>query len=178
MTRQFPPRTAAPEAQSAGAPSAGPAGRRRLRAGWAVAAGLALLAAGLGWRAVDQQQRIDALDAQTTQISQLLAAPDAAATRVAVTGGGSALVVDSRALNEAAVSFTGVASAPAGKTYQLWLMTADGAARSVGLMQAAPDRPIVVLGLAGEANVGMTLEPAGGSARPTTAPVMVAALGA
>jgi anti-sigma-K factor RskA len=148
------------------------------RAAWAIVAALALVVAGLGWRVIAQQDQINNLNAQTKQISQLLAAPDVASTRVAVTGGGSALIVDSRSRNEAAVTFTGVADAPAGKTYQLWLMTSDGTARSVGLMEATPNSPIVVTGLAGEAQVGMTIEPSGGSVKPTTTPVMVAALAA
>jgi anti-sigma-K factor RskA len=197
VTRQSPPLTPPSAAPAVAAPGSGAgsgpalgsesrpgsgsapsAPRRRLRAGWAVAAALALLAAGLGWRAIDQQHRINALDAQATQISRLLAAPDAYTVRVPVTGGGSALIVDSRSRNEAAVTFTGLSQAPAGKSYQLWLMTADGSARSVGVMQAAPDTPVLVQGLTGEADVGMTVEPAGGSVRPTTSPVMVAALGA
>lgn len=150
----------------------------RMRAGWAIAAALALFAAGLGWRAVDEQQQLSALNVQTTRISQLLAAPDAYAARVPVTGGGSALVVDSRSRDEVAVSFAGLSRVPSGKTYQLWLITPAGSARSVGLMQAAPSRPLLVEGLAGESKVGMTIEPAGGSAKPTTTPVMVAALDA
>jgi anti-sigma-K factor RskA len=173
VTRQVPPVTAEP-----GAGSASPGGRRRMRAAWSVAAALALVAAGLGWRAINQQHQIDSLNAQNAQITQLLAAPDAAATRAVVTGGGSALIIDSRGLNEAAVSFTDLAGAPSGKTYQLWLMAPDGSARSVGLMQASPSRPVLVQGLVGEAKVGMTIEPAGGSPRPTSTPIMVAALGA
>jgi anti-sigma-K factor RskA len=153
-------------------------GGRGWRAGWAVAAALALVAAGLGWRAIDQQHQIDSLGRSSTQISQLLAAPDAYSARVSVAGGGSALLVDSRSRNEAAIAFTGLAQAPAGKTYQLWLMTADGSARSAGLMQVSPSTPVIVQGLSGEAQVGMTVELAGGSAQPTTAPIMVAALGA
>jgi anti-sigma-K factor RskA len=172
VTRQTPPVTG-----GAGGGSAD-RGRRRMRAAWSVAAALALAAAGLGWRAIDQQHQISSLNAQNTQISRLLAAPDADTTRAPVTGGGSALVIDSRSLNEAAVSFSGLAGAPTGKTYQLWLMTPDGSARSVGLMQASPAQPLLVQGLTGEVKVGMTIEPAGGSARPTTVPVMVAALGA
>jgi anti-sigma-K factor RskA len=142
-----------------------------------VAAALALLAAGLGWRTIDQQQQIDGLNSRSTQISQLLAASDAYTARVPVAGGGSALLVDSRQRNEAAVTFTDLAGAPAGKTYQLWLMTSDGKARSVGLMAAGPATPVLIEGLTGEAQVGMTIEPAGGSSQPTTVPVMVAALG-
>jgi len=69
-----------------------------------------------------------------------------------------------------------LSDAPAGKTYQLWLIAADGSARSVGLLRAAPTRPVLVRGLSAGAEVGMTIEPAGGSFRPTTTPVMVAAL--
>jgi anti-sigma-K factor RskA len=173
VTRQAPPITG-PVAAAQPARRASP---WRPRAAWAVAAALALLVAGLGWRTVDQQRQISALNSETAQISLVLSAPDASTVRVAVTGGGSALVVDSRSRDEAAISFTGLAGAPAGKTYQLWLMAPDGSARSVGLMEAAPSRPIVVQGLSGEAAVGMTVEPAGGSPKPTTTPVMVAALG-
>jgi anti-sigma-K factor RskA len=176
VTRQDPPLTdpQAQEPQAAVPAQRGSAQRRR--AAWAIAAVLALVVAGLGWRVVDQQNQINALNAQSTQISQLLAAPDASAARVPVSGGGTALVVDSRSRNEVAVSFTGVASAPSGKTYQLWLMTATGAARSVGLMESTPNHPLLVEGLAGETAVGMTIEPSGGSGKPTTVPVMVAAL--
>jgi len=177
ITRQVPPIVSKMTATPA-PPTEHAAGSRRLRAAWAVAAALALLAAGLGWRTIDQQHRISALDAQSTQISRLLAAPDAHSVRVQVTGGGTALVMDSRSRDEAAVSFSALAQPPSGKTYQLWLMAPDGSARSVGLMQQAPGQPIVVTGLTGEAQVGMTIEPSGGSPRPTTTPIMVASLGA
>jgi anti-sigma-K factor RskA len=173
VTRQAPPITTEP---TPGRP-ARQGVVRRLRAAWAAAAALVLLVAGLGWRSVDQQHQINALNAQAAGIAQLLAAPDAAAVRVPVTGGGSALVVDSRSRDEAAVSLTGLADAPAGRTYQLWLIAPGGSTRSVGLLAAAPPRLILIQGLAGQDEVGMTVEPAGGSPKPTTAPVMVAALG-
>lgn len=176
VTRQDPPLADPQAAQPQAAVPAQRGRTQRRRAAWAIAAVLALVVAGLGWRVVDQQNQISALNAKSTQISQLLAAPDASASRVPVTGGGTALVVESRSRNEVAVSFTGVAAAPAGKTYQLWLMTATGAARSVGLMESTPDHPLLVEGLAGETAVGMTIEPSGGSVKPTTVPVMVAAL--
>lgn len=176
VTRQDPPLADPQAAQPQAAVPAQRGSVQRRRAAWAIAAVLALVVAGLGWRVVDQQSQINALNAKSTQISQLLAAPDASASRVPVTGGGTALVVESRSRNEVAVSFTGVAAAPAGKTYQLWLMTATGAARSVGLMESTPDHPLLVEGLAGETAVGMTIEPSGGSVKPTTVPVMVAAL--
>jgi anti-sigma-K factor RskA len=173
VTRQLPPVTD----EASGPAPRQRSSKRRLRAAWAVAAALAVVVAGLGWRTIDQQHQIDGFNASSTQITRLLAAPDAYTARVPVTGGGTALLLDSRQLNEAALSFTGLAGAPAGKTYQLWLMTPDGKARSVALMAAGPATPVVIQGLTGEAKVGMTIEPAGGSPQPTTTPVMVAALG-
>lgn len=174
VTRQAPPITDPPTLADPAPRDAG----RGLRAVWAIAAVLALLVAGLGWRIVEQQRQINALNSQAVRISQLLTAPDAAAVRVTVAGGGTALLVDSRSRDEAAITFTGLAGAPAGKTYQLWLLTPAGSARSAGLMASAPSQPILLRGLAGEAEVGMTIEPAGGSPAPTTRPVMIAALGA
>ena len=177
ITRQVPPIVAYPAEQPRQAET-----RRRggfgWRAGWAAAAAFALIAAGLGWRAIDQQDQINALNRTSAQISQLLSAPDAHSARAPVTGGGSALLVDSRSRDEAAIAFTGLAQAPAGKTYQLWLMSPDGSARSVGVMQTSTNRPLILEGLSGESDVGMTVEPNGGSPKPTTTPIMVAALGA
>ncbi len=75
------------------------------------------------------------------------------------------------------VTFTDLPAAPSHRNYQLWLMSPTGAARSVGLLSTAPSTPILLTGLTGEFQVGMTIEPIGGSTQPTTAPVMIAALG-
>ena len=66
-----------------------------------------------------------------------------------------------------------------GKTYQLWFVGADEIARSAGLLTPGEDgRGSMVLD--GDPNaaaaVGLTLEPAGGSTRPTTDPLVVLAL--
>lgn len=87
------------------------------------------------------------------------------------------LVVDSRTLDEAVVTFTGVPAASWHRDYQLWLMTATGAAGSVSLMSTAPAASILLTGLDGESQLGMTVEPDGGSSQPTTTPAMIAALG-
>ena len=66
-----------------------------------------------------------------------------------------------------------------GYPYQLWYIGADGSARPAGLLTADPDgRGTMMLeGVAGSAaNVGVTVEPAGGSAQPTTAPLVVLSL--
>ena len=73
----------------------------------------------------------------------------------------------------------GLPPAPGGRTYQLWYVGSDEVARSAGLLTADREGRGELL-LDGDATtaaaVGMTLEPAGGSPRPTTDPIVVLAL--
>jgi anti-sigma-K factor RskA len=62
------------------------------------------------------------------------------------------------------------------RVYQLWVMTAAGSARSAGLLAsvrsgAAP--PLLADGVLPGDRLGITVEPAGGTAQPTTLPVVV-----
>jgi anti-sigma-K factor RskA len=61
---------------------------------------------------------------------------------------------------------------PGAKTYQLWLM-GPSAPRSVGTMTPFGGKlPPVIAGDLGDANqVGITVEPAGGSPQPTSLPI-------
>ena len=88
-------------------------------------------------------------------------------------------VAYSKQLGKAAIDVTGLPPAPDGKTYQLWYVSSDEVMSPAGLLTTDADGHGSVL-LEGDANdaaaVGMTVEPAGGSARPTTDPVVVLAL--
>jgi len=63
--------------------------------------------------------------------------------------------------------------APAGKTYQMWLIDAKGDRTSGGLLTPEADRPFVMAVIAspgpltGFNGLGITLEPSGGSPKPT-----------
>ena len=111
-------------------------------------------------------------------VDQVAAAADA--MRVTSTKGQlNAEVAYSRQLGQAAITVAGLPPAPDGKTYQLWFVGADEIARSAGLLTPGEDgRGSMVLD--GDPNaaaaVGLTLEPAGGSTRPTTDPLVVLAL--
>lgn len=150
-----------------------PLRRRRTVAWFAAAAAAAVIAVGgLVWSPWSGDP------VQPSPMAQVAAAADA--VRVSSTKGSlRAEVAYSRQLGKAAIDVTGLPPAPAGKTYQLWYVGPDQVARSAGLLTADADGRGSML-LQGDANaaaaVGMTVEPAGGSAQPTTDPVVVLAL--
>jgi len=71
----------------------------------------------------------------------------------------------------ATISVSGLASAPQGKTYEAWVIPAGHAARPAGLFSGST--PGMHLGgtVPPHAVVAVTLEPAGGSKKPTTTPI-------
>ncbi|MET8943359.1 anti-sigma factor [Streptomyces sp. NPDC004542] len=158
---------------------AGRAGvRARLLSRWALAACLAAAAA-LGGTTVWQHQRAeDALrqahraQQATDGIAAVLAAPDAR-TRTATLGdGATGTVVVSRGRDKAVFVASGMARPADGKVYQLWFDD-DGTMRSAGLMDPGRTDQTVLLrgGVDGASGMGVTVEPAGGSEEPTSAPV-------
>lgn len=152
------------------------------RVGWAVAAVLAGVVAGLSVHTVTQHRQIASISAQASALQQVLAASDATTVHAPVNSGGHAVIVYSRSRGEAVVELADLPSLPTGRVYQLWLMDAGGAAtaRSVGLVDAsavAANAQVVSQVLDDATAVGLTVEPSGGTARPTTTPIMVAALG-
>ena len=159
VTRQVPPKVT-PLAAALGAGRG--SGRRqryprRTRAGWIVAAALAGVVAGQAVYSVQQQDRIDTVSQQATAMAQLLSAPDMQTSTGAVQTGGTAMVVDSRQLNEAAIALSGLTAPPAGKAYQLW-MIGTGAPRSGGVLTLADGAtgPIITHALDDAKTIGLT----------------------
>ncbi|MFH9889606.1 anti-sigma factor [Streptomyces luteogriseus] len=152
--------------------------RARLLSRWALAACLAAAAA-LGGTAFWQHQRAEdalrqARSAQsgTEAIAAVLASPDAR-TRTAVLGGGATgTIVVSRDRDRAVFLASGMARPTDGKVYQLWFDD-EGTMRSAGLMDPGrTDQAVLMQGAVdGASGMGVTLEPAGGSEEPTSAPV-------
>ncbi|MCU7821225.1 anti-sigma factor [Kitasatospora sp. DSM 101779] len=160
-----------------------PTGRRRrsrLVRHWpklALAASVALAAA-LGGLAVDQSRRADEADARATQLQaqqavfgSLLTAPDAR-TATATAGTGVGTVVWSQSRGQAGFLASGMPALPAGKTYELWFDDA-GTMRPAGLLPASSGSLLLQGPLDGAVGVGVTVEPAGGSAHPSSTPVML-----
>jgi anti-sigma-K factor RskA len=137
------------------------------------AAGLAV--AGAGGFAVDQYRDASRARRDSDQLAALLAEPDAQTVRGPVTGGGRATVVSSRSQDTAMVILDRLPEAPTDHEYQLWFLDDEQQARSIGLIGQAPRRTSTVTasGIADAAAFGLTVEPEGGSAAPTTKPLTV-----
>jgi anti-sigma-K factor RskA len=124
----------------------------------------------IAWR---ESQRATEAQARADRLTELLAQPGARVAAARVTTGGSAVAVVTA--DAALVTATGVPVPADGRVYQLWVMrdgepVPDGTtATADGTLEIRTDayRP-------GDA-LALTVEPAGGSAAPTTEPVVVLA---
>ncbi|MFE2301914.1 anti-sigma factor domain-containing protein [Streptomyces sp. NPDC059445] len=173
--RQEPPRTL---------PAPRAAGIRRFRPGhWALAAALAAVAALGGtaaWqheRAQDAQEQARQAERRADQVAAVLTAPDASSRTAKLADGASGTVVVSRSRDRAVFISSKMAKPPGGKVYQLWFDDA-GTMRSAGLMDPGRTSEAVPMkgSVDGASGMGITVEPAGGSARPTSAPVALLGL--
>jgi hypothetical protein len=153
-----------------------PAGRRPrlVRAVWipaAVAAASAAIVFGLTQTGTPRQP--DAVQAGNAAITQIVQAPDARIENMPTSAGGRVTVIFSGQRQLALVTATGMTSPAAGHVYQLWVMSPAGA-RSAGLLTPADQAaPVLASGIQPGDRIGITVEPAGGTSSPTTAPVVV-----
>ncbi|MFF8965416.1 anti-sigma factor domain-containing protein [Streptomyces globisporus] len=153
-------------------------GRTGRWSGYALAACIAAAAAFGGvavWQnqvAQDARQEANQAERQNEQLAQVLSAPDAKTSSGELTGGARGTVVVSLSQNRAVFLASGMAPPPSGKVYQLWYND-EGTMRSAGLMDPKTGDDAVLLdGPVDQASgMGITVEPAGGSARPTSDPV-------
>jgi len=143
--------------------------RTTSRALLAVAASLLVVAGGLGAVAVQQDHRADELARSAREVASVLAAPDAQTIVGKGEKGGSARVIVSRSKTSAVFVGQDMPDVGSDHALQLWVL-GDGAARSVGLISA--DAPVVAHGVKPGMRLGVTVEPAGGSKAPSTAPIM------
>lgn len=115
--------------------------------------------------------------AQYSQVDQVLQAADVERYSATVEQGGTVTVYRSVALDRAVVVTRGLAPAPTGKVYELWLQAPSGEMAPAGLFDNGTDLRQLVLGSAGTARgLGITVEPAGGSPVPTTQPIALVPL--
>ncbi|MGW8065703.1 anti-sigma factor [Streptomyces ziwulingensis] len=105
------------------------------------------------------------------EIAHVLAAPDARATHGEDDRGHHLAVVASASEGRAIVTLRGYGEPSGDRVHQLWLMRRGAGPRSLGLLDG--DTPLVASGLHRSAtSLAVTVEPDGGSARPTSRPVV------
>ena len=124
-------------------------------------------AVALGVGELSAQHQLDR--ARETAISRVVTAPDARVETARTSAGGSVTVVTSAALRDAVVSSTGLAPLSSGRVYQVWVMSPSGA-RSAGLLHGTS---LLASAVRPGDRIGITVEPARGSTRPTTNPVAI-----
>ncbi|WP_134772106.1 anti-sigma factor [Ornithinimicrobium flavum] len=141
------------------------------RRGWWAAAAAAVVVGVGGW-GVSQTLTPDPLD-------QVVSADDAQEYESEETPG--LAVVTSKAADRAVLRLPeDLELPPSGSVLQAWFIDNEGQARSAGVLdaEAAQERSVLLDGSpSGAAVVGLTVEPDGGSAQPTTDPVGVVPLG-
>ena len=105
-------------------------------------------------------------------ISRVVTASDARTETMRTSVGGTVTVVVSDGLRAAVVSAQGMRALPAADTSQRWVLGPDGA-RSAGLLSGTGRAgPVLAAGVVPGDRIGITVEPAGGTRSPTTAPVI------
>jgi hypothetical protein len=120
------------------------------------------------------QDELNQARAQNQALSVVLSAPKVQVLSQVSVKGGTAIVVLAAERHELAVVTTGLPALPAGKVYQLWLIGKTKITSAGLLPQAKSGQTPAVLAtgaVKGDA-LGLTIEPAPGSAQPTTKPIV------
>jgi anti-sigma-K factor RskA len=123
----------------------------------------------------DARQALAAAATRYAPVGQVLSEPDARTVTASAPGVGNATIMMSRKLDKGIFLAFNMPPAPKNKTYQAWAIGDGGAASSLGPLRfvGSATAPVVMNTLGGTAKIGVTVEPAGGSRQPTTAPLML-----
>lgn len=164
--RPLPPRVAPePEVQP---------GRRRFRPATLVAAAAAVIVLGFGAPVVWQQVTQDDTSQQTpsaTPLERVRSAGDAEEYTQDLDGI-EVTVVRSRSLNEAVLVADDMPPPPEGRVYELWLDHEGVGMVPAGLMEGDESQVVFKGDPATALGAGITVEPEGGSEKPTSDPMM------
>jgi anti-sigma-K factor RskA len=127
-----------------------------------------------GFAQAHTRQELNQAQAVNQAISLLLSSPQATLLSHSTTKGGVATVVLVADKHELAVITNGLPELPAGQVYQLWLIGTKKIVSAGLLPPATAGRTPAVLasGVVKGDTLGLTVEPAPGSAQPTTTPIL------
>jgi hypothetical protein len=119
-------------------------------------------------------QELDQARNQNQLLAAIMAAPHVRVLSQRSTKGGVAIVLLASVRHQLIVTTSGLPALPAGKVYQLWVIGPKKIV-SAGLLPPARSgqtAPVVASGLVAGDKLGLTVEPAPGSAQPTTTPII------
>lgn len=186
-TRQLPPHTFArpprwPARHAAAPGGAGPVGM--LRRTWirrlapALVGAAVILAGALGLAARSALNQIQQDQSRSSQMAAVLTAADAHMITARVTTGGTATVIMSGRERALVFAAAGLRALPPSRSYELWLM-APGDDQPAAMLPGARQGVtglVLATGLRPGDHLALTVEPARGSARPTTPVLLQVAL--
>ena len=140
----------------------------------AIATASIVVAVLFGFAQAHTQQELNQARAENQAIALVLSAPRVRVLSHTTTAGGMATVVLAADRHQLVVITSGLPSLPTGKVYQLWLIGKTKIV-SAGLLPAAKSgrtAGVLASGVVKGDTLGLTVEPAPGSAQPTTTPIL------
>ncbi len=162
--RQLPPEAPVLPLRRPGSPWA-------LRLSAAAAAVLLVVSGVLGVLLVRAERANQNVDAQAAAIAEIVRAGDAQVAHQGDASTGRMTALMSQSADKMLLLADDLPAAPAGHDYQAW--TIGPRVRSAGLLLPASGKAsLEVTGIDSAQQVGITIEPAGGSDQPTTNPIM------
>jgi anti-sigma-K factor RskA len=114
-------------------------------------------------------------EAHNHAITAVLAASDARLVSSKTSRGGNVTAIVSPGESKMVVLTSSLPALPASEVYELWLMgpTAPKPSGLLSQLENGQTQPVLAEGPVKGYNLGITVEPAGGTLRPTTAPIVV-----
>lgn len=153
--------------------------------GWArrlavpLAAACLVVAVTLGVLLALARGQLGSTRTQEDEIADVLSAPGTRDISDKTTIGGLVTVDVASGLRQLVVTTFDMPALPASEAYQVWMLEPGGKAASDGMLTSIPDHrtaPVLASGVVAGDKMGVTVEPAGGTAKPTTAPIAVISL--
>jgi Anti-sigma-K factor rskA len=140
----------------------------------AIATASIVVAVLFGFAQAHTQQQLNQAQAENQAISLLLSSPQVTLLSHSTTKGGVATVVLAAARHQLVVITNGLPALPPGQVYQLWLIGKTKIVSAGLLPPASSGRtgPVLASGVVEGDTLGLTVEPAPGSAQPTTKPIL------
>lgn len=141
----------------------------------ATAAACAVIAAvGIGW-GVQQHSEASRSADRLSSITGVLTGVGTHTVTGPIGTNGHVTIVYSKNDEKLLLIGRGISAPPRGKTYQLWMISPQGAATSAGVFAPDADGKVLLMAsgdLAGTTQMGVSIEPEGGSAQPTVGSII------